>query len=49
MSRANSGIKVTLNKVGKLLSNADQSTLVVVVLVIVLILILLGKLLFSKK
>ena len=49
MSRANSGIKVTLNKVGKLLSNADQPTLVVVVHVIVLIFILLWKLLFSKK
>ena len=49
MSRADSGIKVTVNKVGKLLSDADQPTLIVVVLVIVLIFIILWKLLFSKK
>ena len=36
MSRANNGLTVTLNKVGKFLSNADQPTLVVLVLVIVL-------------
>lgn len=49
MSRANNGVKVTLNKVGKLISNADQPTLVVIVLVVVLVFIILWKLFFSKK
>ena len=47
MSRANSGLSKTLNKVGKLLSNADQPTLVVLVLVIVLAFVLIWKLLFK--
>ncbi|KAK8832654.1 hypothetical protein WA577_004913 [Blastocystis sp. JDR] len=44
MSRANSGLSKTLNKVGKLLSNADQPTLIVLVLVIVLAFVIIWKL-----
>ena len=44
MSRANSGLSKTLNKVGKLLSNADQPTLIVIVLVIVLAFVIIWKL-----
>lgn len=48
MNRAANGLTVTLNKVGKLLSNADQPTLVVIILVIVLLFIIVWKL-FSNK
>lgn len=48
MNRAASGLTVTLSKVGKLLSNADQPTLVVIILVIVLLFIIVWKL-FSNR
>lgn len=48
MNRAASGLTVTLSKVGKMLSNADQPTLVVLILVIVLVFIIVWKL-FSNK
>lgn len=48
MNRTASGLTVTLSKVGKMLSNADQPTLVVLILVIVLVFIIVWKL-FSNK
>lgn len=47
MSRANNGLSKTLNKVGKLLSNADQPTLIVIVLIIVLAFVIIWKLLLK--
>ena len=49
MSKANNGVKVTLNKVGKMLANADQPTLVVIILVIVLIFIIIWKFFIKSK
>lgn len=48
MSNVMNGMQKALNKVSKLLSNADQPTLVVIILVIVLVFILIWKL-FTRK
>ena len=48
MMNVRNGMQRALNKVSKLISNADQPTLVVVVLVIVLIFTIVWKLFFKK-
>ena len=49
MGRTTNGLTVTMNRVGKMLSNADQPTLIVIVLVIVLLFIIVLKLLSNKN
>ena len=49
MGRTTNGLTVTMNRVGKMLSNADQPTLIVIVLVIVLLFIIVWKLLSNKN
>ena len=49
MGRTTNGLTATMNKVGKMLSNADQPTLIVIVLVIVLLFIIVWKLLSNKN
>ena len=49
MGRTTNGVTVTMNKGGKMLSNADQPTLIVIVLVIVLLFIIVWKLLSNKN
>ena len=48
MSNVVNGMQRTLNKVSKLLSNADQPSYVFIVLVIVLLFVIIWKVFFKK-